>query len=130
MMHIIHETVEIKLPHYLKQVTHRELSRLRSDHRDLTHVVCEIEEELDVFKCSFFNRTYLFWNSLPKDLRELQNYDEFQSRLKEHLLMWEFSEFNSELNTTLPHSQTNFQLNVRLKTDRHAVCPNFNLNKT
>ena len=55
---IIHQTVDIKLPHYLRQISHEELSIFGSDHMDLTHVVCEIEERLDIFSFSFFNRTY------------------------------------------------------------------------
>ena len=97
---ILYQTVDIKLPHYLKQVSHEQLSRLRSDHRDLNHVVCEIDERLDAFSSSYFNRTYLFWNSLPAELRELEDYDEFQVRLKDHLWTWEFSQFNSEANTS------------------------------
>ena len=54
----------------------------------------------------------LFWNSIPKDIRELQNYDAFQLRLREHLWMWEFSEFNSEINTSYSSTFLDlFQLN-------------------
>ena len=97
---ILYQTVEIKLPHYLKQVSQEALSRLRSDHRDSTYVVCEVDERLDVLSKSYFNRTYLFWNSLPSELRELEDYDQFQVRLKEHLWAWEYSAFNSNLNSS------------------------------
>ena len=98
---IVYKSIPIKLPHYLRQVRPEDLTRLRSDHRDTMQIVCEIEERLDVFKDSFFNRTYIFWNGLPANLRKVQNYDEFQVTLNEYLWTMLLEEFHSDRSTSL-----------------------------
>ena len=98
---IVHELVNIKLPHYMRQITPDDLTRLRSDHRDTTQIICEVEERLDVFKNSFFNRSYIYWNTLPLNLRQKQDVDEFQKGLKEYLWLVLLDEYNSDGNTSL-----------------------------
>ena len=98
---IIYKAVIIKLPYFLRQVTPDDLSRLRSDHRDTTQVVCEIEERLDVFKDSFFNRSYIYWNSLPQTLRQEQDTAVFQAGLKEYLWTVLLDEYHSDASTSL-----------------------------
>ena len=98
---IVYRSTVIKLPYYLRQVTSEDLTRLRSDHRDTTQLICEIEERLDVFKDSFFNRTYIYWNRLPVNLRKEPDIDEFQVKLREYLWTMLLDEFNSDGSTSL-----------------------------
>ena len=98
---IIHRFVNIQLPYYLRQITPDDLTRLRSDHRDTAQIICDCEERLDVLKNSYFNRTYIYWNSLPLDLRQEENVNEFQDKLKEYLWLMLLEEFNSDGSTSL-----------------------------
>ena len=82
---IIHNFVNIKLPDYLRRVSPEDMTRLRTDHRDETQIICDIDEKLDVFKRSYFNRCYIYWNSLPLQLRQEVDYDKFQKKLKDYL---------------------------------------------
>ena len=98
---IVYKYVNIKMPHYIRLVDNQDLTRLRSDHRDTLYFVCELEEKLDIFKNSFFNRTYIYWNSLPFNLRQVQSYDKFQTDLSEYLWLTLLEEYNSDGSTSL-----------------------------
>ena len=46
---------------------------------------CKITPKVGAFSNSFFHRTYLKWNSLPKSIREAESPDAFKTKLKQHL---------------------------------------------
>ena len=53
--------------------------------KDATYVECDERPRIDVFKESFFYRTYSEWNSLPPDIRSISDHVKFSLELKKHL---------------------------------------------
>ena len=77
----------IKPPNYYSQVQTLPMSNLRGNRLDTLSLKCTVEGQSQAFKNSFFYRTHHLWNRLPKNLRELDNANEFQRALKLH--MWD-----------------------------------------
>ena len=92
---IMNKTISIELPLYFQPTTEEELTKLRTTHKDPDYLECNIEEKLDIFENSYFNRTRNEWNRLPLNLRKTKCLSTFQSRLKEHL--WEIVSHDPEI---------------------------------
>ena len=108
---IFHGHSVIKFPQYLTPITNDDRSRLRSNTRpperfnqltstdrshfasarsrqlDSTSFKCVIEGKASSFKNGFFFRTHTIWNDLTVPLREMEDSDAFQLKLKQH--MWD-----------------------------------------
>ena len=63
------------------------MSAMRGNRLDRLSLKCTIEAKSPAFKTSFFYRTHLIWNRLPKEIRELDNVSMSQKKLKHH--MWD-----------------------------------------
>ena len=83
---IINNKICISMPEYIRLVTMEEIeSRLRHSHLDPLCFKHDLGPCKQVFNNSFFPRTYMAWNWLPIEIKMIENYDTFQSKLKEHL---------------------------------------------
>ena len=61
---------------------------------DRLKLKCTISPRVNAFKNSFFYRSYLEWNLLPLDLRQIDKPEPFKSRLVKHL--WQVAESKLE----------------------------------
>ena len=81
----------INIPHYLIINDASESSQgLRRQTRSMTssdnlQLKCTVHPRVNAFVDSFYYRTYLKWNKLPFNLREIDNSDSFKIKLKDHL---------------------------------------------
>ena len=106
---IFHGHSIIKFPQYLTPITNDDRSRLMSNTRpperfnqltstdtlhfasarsrqlDSTSFKCVIEGKASSFKNGFFFRTHTIWNDLTVPLREMEDSDAFQLKLKQHM---------------------------------------------
>ena len=83
---IFYKIVPIDFPNYLTLFDGH--SRLRSSHLDkLSFVSKLIPNSSDATKLekSFFYRTFMTWNSLPLEIRELGGITQFKSKVEDHL---------------------------------------------
>ena len=94
---IINNEVCIEFPDYLELIDPKEASnepsnepcqhrRLRSTHKNPLYFVCTINDRVNVFRHSFFYRTYNLWNRLPLDLRLISDSTIFKVALRNHLV--------------------------------------------
>ena len=58
--------------------------------KDKLKLKCTISPRVNAFKCSFFYRAHLEWNSLPLDIRSIDKPATFKSKLEKHL--WQLAE--------------------------------------
>ena len=93
----------ISLPEYLKPYTGS--SRLRSSHLDDLCLISDViprgkntTSSRNAFSNSFFYRSHLLWNRLPRHLREIIGPGVFKSRLKKYL--WENSVFTHVIDSS------------------------------
>ena len=91
---IINNEVCIKLPDYLELINPSEVMpseepsehrRTRTTHKDPLWFVCTIDDNVNVFRHSFFWRTHNLWNRLPLHLRLIPDPADFQVELRKHL---------------------------------------------
>ena len=88
---IISETVSIKLPGYVSKVEPSHVKRVTRSTSSIAAGMdnctykCNIMPTVNAFKDSYFYRTVKQWNSLPIELRSLENIEHFKTNLKEHL---------------------------------------------
>ena len=66
--------------HFQRQTRHTNLS-------DRLKFKCSIIPRVDAFADTFFHRTYLKWNDLPLQIREIEINYHFKTRLKQHFWM-------------------------------------------
>ena len=59
---------------------------------DRLKVKCTINPRVDAFKLSFFHRSYILWNSVPQNIREIVDPKSFKCKLEQHL--WLIAENN------------------------------------
>ena len=83
---IIYKLIPVQLPYYLKFFDGN--SRLRSCHLDELCLVSDIKPRTNVrspLQKSFFYRTHLLWNNIPLELRRIEHYQQFRSKLSKYL---------------------------------------------
>ena len=83
---IIYKLIPVQLPYYLKFFDGN--SRLRSCHLDELCLVSDIKprtNERSPLQKSFFYRTHLLWNNIPLELRRIEHYQQFRSKLSKYL---------------------------------------------
>ncbi len=84
---ILYELIPIKLPEYLVFFSGK--SRLRSSHLDSLSIVNQLNTDNinpTYLNKSFFFRTYLTWNNLPLEIRQIVNPSTFKKEVTKH--MW------------------------------------------
>ena len=82
---IFYNILPFSFPSYL--VPYNGHSRLRSCHLDNLSLVCTLQSDSLNMKClkkSFYFRTYLEWNALPLDLRQIDNPACFKSEIMKY----------------------------------------------
>ena len=83
--------VGIDLPGYVSKVEPHHVTRVTrstssiSEGLDDSRYKCNINPTVNSFRDSFFYRTVQQWNSLPVELRSIENVEHFTTDLKEHL---------------------------------------------
>lgn len=82
------------LPNYLLQMNSVDPNLVRTTramvNSDNLQFICTIFPRIDAFKQSFFYRVHKLWNTLPYEVREIENPTQFKTKLKEFL--WTISE--------------------------------------
>ena len=86
---IFYKLIPLEFPPYIKRFdplydNERPRTRQQSS-KDSSSVLCEERPRIDVFKESFYYRTYIEWNSLPPDIRNLNDHVAFSSELDKYL---------------------------------------------
>ena len=88
---IVYNKVQIKLPDYVSRIEPQDVKRVTRSNVTIAKGIdklkyrCKVAPRINSFSNSFFIRTLNQWNELPLDLREINNFDKFESALKEHL---------------------------------------------
>ena len=80
-------TSNIKTPNNCNSEVTAHMNAMRRDRVDPLSLKCSVEPKCVAYKNNFFFRTHLLWNRLPKAIRECDNANEFQNKLKHH--MWD-----------------------------------------
>ena len=88
LMHkIVYKNCPIDLPQFMHMYSDADSARptrLQSK-RDQLQIVTSLSPTLEVLKNSFFFRAQRLWNSIPLELRLIENYEAFQAKLTAHL---------------------------------------------
>ena len=88
----------VKIPYFLvtqsdrSNATYFQRQTRTYNDNDRLKIKCTIRPRKDVFKNCFFYRSHLFWNSLPLEIRALENPEIFKGKLEDHL--WQLAERN------------------------------------
>ena len=83
---VIYKHLPLKLPDYLSFFNG--ISRLRSCHLDSLSLVCHIQSQklnCSALNKSFFFRTHTIWNSIPFEIRQINDPSVFQNKVIKYL---------------------------------------------
>ena len=93
----------VTLPHFLKTLSNNPINNTYFQRQTRTYndndrlkIKSTITPRVNAFQNSFFYRSHIFWNSIPLEIRSVENTELFKIKLEQHL--WLIAENNLNTN--------------------------------